>query len=176
MRYAALKATEYQCTVDGLSPDSKHISLPMHELKFPVHILAAHARNILCGPSIFSQHSGVHVLGLALLRHLSMHHCSASAESHLPRELPSQSERCAVQANLETEDHHCKTDSYYPENDGQAEGEETDKGHEKHESPIDSWRRILATRMYNVTWIVQISVRLAKQQAPSLFSPLLSFA
>jgi len=227
VRYAALKATEYQCTVDCLSLDSKHISLPMHELKFPVHILAAHARNILCGPSIFSQHSGVHVLGLALLRHLSMiwvqarqitslpliyitllglhtlflevydqkditgeekketivspykkdmHHCSASAESHLPRELPSQSERCAVQANLETEDHHCKTDSYYPENDGQAEGEETDKGHEKHESPIDSWRRILATRMYNVTWIVQISVRLAKQQAPSLFSPLLSFA
>ena len=45
-------------------------------------------------------------------------HCSASAGSHLPRELSSQSARCAVQANLETEDHHCKTDSYYPENDG----------------------------------------------------------
>ena len=84
MRYAALKATEYQCTVDCLSLDSKHISLPMHELKFPVHILAAHARNILCGPSIFSQHSGVHVLGLALLRHLSMIWVQARQITSLP--------------------------------------------------------------------------------------------
>ena len=84
MRYAALKATEYQCTVECLSLDSKHISLPMHELKFPVHILAAHARNILCGPSIFSQHSGVHVLGLALLRHLSMIWVQARQITSLP--------------------------------------------------------------------------------------------
>ena len=39
MRYAAFKATEYQCTVDGLPPDCKHILQisqstflqPMHE-------------------------------------------------------------------------------------------------------------------------------------------------
>ena len=42
VRYAALKATEYQCTGDGLTPDSKHISQssqstflpPMHEAFF----------------------------------------------------------------------------------------------------------------------------------------------
>ena len=200
MRYAALKATEYQCTVDCLSLDSKHISLPMHELKFPVHILATHARNILCGPSIFSQHSGVHVLGLALLRHLSMIWAQArqltslpliyitllglhtlylevydkknstseekkdavasfyekdatSAEAHLPSGLSSQREQYAAPANLDTSDHHCKTDSNYSENESCAEGEESDKGREKHESQIDRWRLTLLTRMRNGAWI-----------------------
>ena len=87
----------------------------------------AQARQITSEPLIYITLLGLHTLFLEVYDQKDTivspykkdcDHCSASAESHLPRELPSQSERCAVQANLETEDHHCKTDSYYPENDG----------------------------------------------------------
>ena len=78
---------------------------------------------------------------------------ATSAEAHLPSGLSSQREQYAAPANLDTSDHHCKTDSNYSENESCAEGEESDKGREKHESQIDRWRLTLLTRMRNGAWI-----------------------
>ena len=48
VRYAALKATKYQCTGDGLTPDSKHISQSSQSTFFVTRPSSCSIRGSMC--------------------------------------------------------------------------------------------------------------------------------